>query len=321
MGGASGSGAGGLTGRAAGAGKRILVVDDDELTRFYLEGLLADLGYDVDCARSGEEALAALARFEAGQGQGYGVILLDRVMTGMSGMEVLARLAFLPGARHVPVIMVTGSNAPEEVREAIEAGVFYYLPKPVEAGLLASVVGAALRQAGQRARLTAGTEDDTGFRLATAAKFAYSSLAEAEKLAGFCANFFPDPERSIGGIAALMVNAVEHGICGIGFALKGELIRNGTLAEEIERRCAARAGGRPVEVTVVRRAADVALSVTDPGPGFDWREFMEFERVKPMMTHGRGIIEAKISGFDKLVFNEAGNQAIASVTTRSSIEW
>src|SRR4029079_4478838 len=71
---------------AEGDPKRVLVVDDDPDWREYLRWSLSDLGYEVDEAASGTEALAALAR------ERYSVVLLDHYMPGMSGEEVAKKL-------------------------------------------------------------------------------------------------------------------------------------------------------------------------------------------------------------------------------------
>ena len=97
---------------------RVLVVDDDEDWREYLRLALTDLGYQVDVAASGAEALRALQQIP------YDVLLLDHYMPGMSGDEVVRKLP-APGPR---VVLVTNARA-DEVSHALSSGPFYYLPK------------------------------------------------------------------------------------------------------------------------------------------------------------------------------------------------
>ena len=97
---------------------RVLVVDDDADWREYLRLSLTDMGYQVDEAASGAEALTALAR------SSYGVLLLDHNMPGMSGEEVIRKLRPPDPA----VVLVTNARA-DEVAPALSHGPFYYLPK------------------------------------------------------------------------------------------------------------------------------------------------------------------------------------------------
>src|SRR5205085_851245 len=71
--------------------KRILVADDDPVSRLKLRGVLGRLGFDVLAARDGTEAWAALAKPDAPP-----LVLLDWAMPGLSGPEVIQRLRELP---------------------------------------------------------------------------------------------------------------------------------------------------------------------------------------------------------------------------------
>lgn len=104
---------------------RVLVVDDDPDWREYLRLTLSELGYEVDQASSGAEALAALER------ERYAVLLLDHYMPGMSGEEVMRRMR-PPAPR---VVLVTNARA-DDVSRALSSGPFYYLPKDASPGQL-----------------------------------------------------------------------------------------------------------------------------------------------------------------------------------------
>lgn len=100
---------------------RILVVDDDGDWRESLRMALEGLGYQVDEAGNGADALRALERVS------YAVVLLDHYMPGMSGEEVVRRLPPASAAK-VKVVLVTSAQA-DEVQGALAQGAFYYLPK------------------------------------------------------------------------------------------------------------------------------------------------------------------------------------------------
>jgi signal transduction histidine kinase/CheY-like chemotaxis protein len=85
-------------------GKRVLVVDDDAEARTILERILKDEKADVVLASSGMEAMAAIAQTPPD------LILLDLMMPGMSGFEVVARLRAQPGGAGIPVMIVSAKE-------------------------------------------------------------------------------------------------------------------------------------------------------------------------------------------------------------------
>src|SRR5205823_4666799 len=110
---------------AEGGPTRVLVVDDDPDWREYLRWSLTDLGYEVDEAASGPEALAQLQR------EPYSVVLLDHYMPGMSGEEVARRVS-----AHGPKVVLVTNAAADEVSGALATGALYFLPKDASPGQL-----------------------------------------------------------------------------------------------------------------------------------------------------------------------------------------
>jgi len=120
----------GEVGRAAGpdvqhAGK-ILVVDDNEVNLLVARRMLEQLGYDVDTASSGEQAISANETEE------YTAIIIDSQMPGMSGEQATRRIRASEGSRgRTPIIALTANVLAEDRNKAFEAGVDDYLSKPV----------------------------------------------------------------------------------------------------------------------------------------------------------------------------------------------
>ena len=104
----------------------ILVVDDTEANRDGLARRLTRHGYRVEQAADGPTALAKL---DAGA---FGLVLLDVMMPGMSGLEVLARVRRTRSASALPVIMVTANHAAADIVEALELGASDYVTKPLD---------------------------------------------------------------------------------------------------------------------------------------------------------------------------------------------
>jgi adenylate cyclase len=119
---------------------RILVVDDNAANRDLLSRRLVREGYYVTAAESGSAALALSVA------EDFDLVLLDLIMPGMSGFEVLCRLKANAGTRHVPVIMISALDELDSTVRCIEAGAEDYLPKPFNPVLLRARIGASLEK-------------------------------------------------------------------------------------------------------------------------------------------------------------------------------
>lgn len=96
----------------------VLVVDDDESTGEAIRRLLGRMGYQAHWAPGGQEAMHALRT-----GTGLpDLVVLDWMMPGMNGLEVLRRLRADPATQALPVIIYTAANSPAVAREAAESG-------------------------------------------------------------------------------------------------------------------------------------------------------------------------------------------------------
>jgi adenylate cyclase len=116
----------------------VLVVDDDPINRrLLLKGLERD-GHRTAWAKDGSTALAAIAEDPPD------VVLLDIVMPGLDGIEVLERMKRDPDLAHIPVIMISGLDDAESVVRCIEAGAEDFLPKPFDPVILRARVNAGL---------------------------------------------------------------------------------------------------------------------------------------------------------------------------------
>jgi sigma-B regulation protein RsbU (phosphoserine phosphatase) len=117
----------------------ILAVDDTPTNISLLAGLLGEQ-YKVKAATNGAKAL------ELAAANPPDLILLDIMMPGLSGYDVLERLRGDPRLRHIPVIMISAVDEIESVIRCIELGAEDYLPKPFNPTLLRTRVGASLEK-------------------------------------------------------------------------------------------------------------------------------------------------------------------------------
>ena len=143
---------------AATGAATVLVVDDDESNRDMLGRRIARDGHRVVLAAGGLEALAAV------EAQVIDLILLDVMMPGLSGDEVLRQLKANPASAHVPVLMISALDETATVARCIERGAEDYLPKPFDPVILRARIGACLEkkrlrdtEAAQRRELDAWT--------------------------------------------------------------------------------------------------------------------------------------------------------------------
>jgi len=108
------------------AGRKVLVVDDNEVNQFVAQRMLEQLGYVVDLAANGEQAIAA------SESEDYAAILIDSQMPGMSGNQATRIIREREGdGRHTPIIALTAKVMEHEQRKAFDAGVDDFLSKPV----------------------------------------------------------------------------------------------------------------------------------------------------------------------------------------------
>jgi DNA-binding response OmpR family regulator len=228
-----------------------------------------------------------------------------------------------PELASLPVVMVTCSTEPEDMRESIGAGVFYYLVKPVEFDVFASIIAAAVKESRHRRELMrqlARRSDDMA--MLKRASFTLQTVAQAERLSLMLAPLFPQPELALKGVAALLLNAVEHGRLRIGFEKKAALLQENRWVEEIRKlERAPQFASQHVEVDIERLGNRCRLSIRDPGEGFDWRKFIDLSPDRATAKNGRGIAQARISSFDKLMYSEAGNIVVAEAGVARELEW
>ncbi len=297
----------------------ILVVDDDRTMRMILVEMLTRLGYSCLEAANGQQALEVIQT----EYENIDAILLDREMPVMNGMQVVAAMKADRKLRNIPIIMQTGYDQPSQVKEGIDAGVFYYLTKPINEDILKSVLAASVREMSQTRLLFSELKHQkTSFNLIDTCVFRFCTLPEAEHLASFIANCFPEPERSIMGIAELLINAVEHGIYEIGYEQKSLLIHKGAWREELLKRAEHPAfKDRKAEAILKRSADGIFLTIKDYGKGFDWRAFMQIDPARASDNHGRGIAQANSVCFDELGYNDKGNEVTAFVGNSAQLEW
>jgi len=116
--------------------QRILIVEDEDNARKGYEALLRKWNCEVLGVPSGEDALAKISEFNPQ------VILADVELPGMNGLELLRHLG--EEIQRIPVIIITGRGSDERVVQAIDAGAFWYIEKPLKPPVLRALLDRAL---------------------------------------------------------------------------------------------------------------------------------------------------------------------------------
>jgi signal transduction histidine kinase len=119
---------------------KILVVDDNRMNRLKLSRGLEQQGHTVDVAEDGQQALEML------KAQWFDVVLLDLIMPGLDGYQVLERIKGDSELRDLPVIVISASDEIESAVRCIEMGAEDYLPKPFNPVLLRARLNASLQK-------------------------------------------------------------------------------------------------------------------------------------------------------------------------------
>ena len=119
--------------------KKILIVDDEAINLDFFEVMLSKLGFTVEKAVDGEEALEKAKRFLPD------IILLDNVMPNMSGWEVTRILKNDPKYKDIPIIMFSALDDVKDKVEGFELGVDDYITKPFNFSEVLARIRAVLR--------------------------------------------------------------------------------------------------------------------------------------------------------------------------------
>ena len=180
---------------------RILIVDDQEENCMVLQRRLEKEGHTCAAVYDGTTALERLAAEE------FDLVLLDIMMPGIDGREVLRRIKTDENLRHLPVIMISALDQIESVVSCIEQGAEDYLPKPFNPVLLRARIGASLdrkqlRDAEQAAfAALKESQEKLAAELSEAAAYVQSVLPAPIKEGAVTASWQFLPSSSLGGDA------------------------------------------------------------------------------------------------------------------------
>ena len=122
------------------AGKKILIVEDEEDVMELIRYNLSKEGFNCDAAYDGQEAL------KKAQATLPNLVLLDLMLPEVDGLEVCKRLKSSPQTEHIPIVMVTAKSDETDIVTGLELGADDYIAKPFSPKVLVARVRAVLRR-------------------------------------------------------------------------------------------------------------------------------------------------------------------------------
>jgi len=288
----------------------ILIVDDEPMNLRILNEYLEDMGYLIEEAHDGAEAWAILQESP----DKFDLILLDRIMPNMDGLEVLKKIKKHPDLKQIPVIMQTASVEKSEVLEGLQAGCYYYLSKPYDEEMLLSIVDTAI-ESYRSARLLHQSlqkekeQHSLGLSMLDTASFRFQTMDEARVITNILAAISPSSCDITVGLFELLVNAVEHGNLALSYDDKSRLLKKHQWLQEIECRLnMPEYKNRYATVYFEKQVDKIYIVIKDKGEGFDWKQYLEFSPERATHSHGRGIAMAKSICFTNIEYFGKGNE-------------
>src|SRR3954463_6531082 len=217
---------------------RVLVADDNRTNREVLSKILDRGGHSVKLVEDGEQVL------DAAEHERFDVVILDRNMPGLSGIEALQALRVMErGAERTPVIMLSADATAEAKKEAYDAGVDSFLSKPIEAlRLLEEVQPIAAGRGAASGASPKNAPTEPAAALADAPQVNIETLAYLEELGSspafvkkLCGVFLTDSKALLERIRAAMEGRNYDEVRAALHALKGCSASMGT--ERLTRLC------------------------------------------------------------------------------------
>jgi len=290
---------------------QILIVDDEPLNLEIILDHLENKNFECHTAHNGEVAWEKLSQAP----NFYDLVLLDRMMPQLDGMEVLRRMKENDDLRNIPVIIQTARASKQDIEDGLTAGALFYLTKPFNRTQLISLVDAVTEDRQRHLALQKKAQRHTNtLSLLDSGHFTFQTLDEAQALASLLADTCPASEKVVTGLSELLINAVEHGNLGIGYEEKSKMQQEGNWLQEIERRLLMPENeAKKIHVTYTRRKNCIEFIIKDEGQGFSWEKYLQLDPARAFDSHGRGIALANMSSFSTISYEGCGNKVTAVV--------
>jgi len=287
----------------------VLLVSDQAANQGMLIEILESGGYKVETAENSRDACQLLEN-KNNQCQ---AVLLDLMMPGPDGSEVLLHIRQCPHLAKIPVIFQSAAGR-VDIRTDLDTDVLYCLSRPFSKNQLLAIVDSAIARYVKYKDLCGRLVTQTPLQFYEG-EFLFSSIDEACNTASLLASLCPEPERVVLGLSELFFNAIEHGHLAIAYQEKLSLIAENRWLVELDNRLQL-SENKDKKVKVIARDEGDAIyfEIEDEGEGFDYRHCLVFNEEQATNRHGRGIAIAKALSFDELEYQGNGSQVRLKVS-------
>ena len=268
----------------------LLIIDSESTQLIALEAVVRGWGHTCQTAGGASGARRRLeeASFD------YDVVLLDWGLPNGEGLALLEWIKGRPECADLEVIIQSRREVPQDIRDAIHRGAYYYLTKPYEWPQLRALIQAAESSRDLKRSLKQRVSEIQDIvRLLDKATLELRHVDEAEVVAAHLGSASGDPQLGV-AVLELLINGIEHGNLGISYEEKSELRESGRYESELRARLAAEEHrDKVVKVALDRDGDHLDIEISDCGPGFDYERYLTFDPARVFDSHGRGVLLAR----------------------------
>jgi len=287
---------------------KVLIVEDDRASRFFLESLLESNEYDFRSAANGIEGLNIFEEYKPD------IVLTDIQMPIMDGLELLE--AIRDTKSDTIVIIVTAFGTENYAIQALHLGANNYLKKPVSGQELLRLLKK------YKAILSSKYSPDALPGRLINRKFTLEFNTEYNKIPKIVdkviveSNLDIDDNEKINielGLVELITNAIEHGNLSINYSEKQKALDEGVLGDLYNERMKSPVyQNRIVTIDFFANNEKYQWTITDEGNGFDWNTLPNpTDEDHILELNGRGVFISRFL-FDKIEYVGKGNIVIAT---------
>lgn len=296
--------------------RNVIAIDDDEINLSILSKCAKDAGFTVETF---DTTLAGWQHL-CDHPQEVDIVLLDKMMPDMSGLELLKKIKSDHNKQHLPVILQTGDAGISQMQEGLENGAYYYLTKPFHPEILTAILHSAASECDMREQLLKQISESQSnlINQMHEGNFHIRTHAEASQLAAALSQSALYPEFAAIGMMEILTNAIEHGNLEFGFEKKKKALWEKSWSTELTQRLnSADLGRRKVSVYFIRNPQGISITVKDQGKGFDWQRYLHNDSPGALADpNGRGISKAIVM-LDNLEFIGDGSEVRCQIPMAS----
>jgi CheY-like chemotaxis protein len=295
--------------------RNILIIEDDNEIVELINSYFKEIEVAIDHVGDGLQAIDLILE----EPDKYDLILVDRVLPGIDGIELIKKIKNSSSSVLTPVVMITSSAKDEQVSNGIKAGAFYYLIKPLRKKSFLTVVEKSFAYVDHdrngRKYFNTFLRGNNFVNQLNATIRNYKDVKDLSYTLSF---YFKNPDKAFRGIYELIINSVEHGLYNIG-KNKNKLIKEGKYADQLESSYSNLANNNLVKVSLTNNRKFTQIEIQDPGEGFNWKNFLSLDPANSNKESGKGVAYAKQVCFDEVIFNKKGNVVMAKMYNETSV--